>query len=329
MATILATSRSFGDGSRDLVHELERAGHTVLRGPSDHGVEALRDALSKADAWVAGTGAVTAEHLDAAPRLRVVARYGVGTEAVDTAAAAERGIVVTNTPGANSEAVADHAVALMLAALRSIVRGDRQVRQGDWAPIRGRELGALTVGIVGFGRIGRGVARRLRGFGARIVATDPVLTDEQLHDGGAEALDLAAMAAECDLITLHAPGGRTLVDEAWLQRLRRPIVLVNTARADLVDEAALERALRAGRVASYAADTLAGDTAGSASVLLAPDLADRVTVTPHLGAQTVEAVDGMGSIAVANALAVLEGRTPPNPVNEPDPAARRRREEQA
>lgn len=329
MATILATSRSFGDGSRDLVGELERAGHTVLRGPSDHGLEALRNALSRADAWVAGTGAVTGEHLDAAPRLRVVARYGVGIEAVDTAAAAQRGIVVTNTPGANSDAVADHAVALMLAALRSIVQGDRRVRRGDWAPIRGRELGALTVGIVGFGRIGRGVARRLSGFGTRIAATDPLLSAEQLRDGGAEPLDFEAMAAGCDLITLHAPGGRTLVDEHWLQRVQRPIVLVNTARADLVDEDALERSLREGRVASYAADTLAGDTAGPASVLLAADLAGHVTVTPHLGAQTVEAVDGMGSIAVANALAVLEGHPPPNPVNDPDPTARRRREEHA
>lgn len=331
MATILATSRSFGDGSRDLVGDLERAGHTVLRGPSDHGLDALREALASADAWIAGTGPVTAEHLDAAPRLRVVARYGVGTEAVDVAAATARGIRVTNTPGANSDAVADHAVALMLAALRSIAHGDRQVRRGDWRAVRGRELGALTVGIVGFGRIGRGVARRLGGFGSRIVATDPMLTDEQVRDGGAEPLDLAAMARECDLITLHAPGGQTLVDVGWLAGVARPLVLVNTARADLVDEAALAEALRDGRIAAFAADTLAGDTAGTASSLLADDLADRVTVTPHLGAQTVEAVDGMGSVAVANALAALEGIAPPNPVNDPDPAAlaARRREEQA
>lgn len=329
MATILATSRSFGGGSIDLAGDLERAGHTVLRGPSDHELDALRDALATADAWVAGTGPVTAEHLDAAPRLRVVARYGVGTEAVDVEAAAERGILVTNTPGANSDAVADHTVALMLAALRSIADGDRRVRSSDWTVVRGRQLGALTVGIVGFGRIGRGVAHRLSGFGSRIVAADPMLTDAQLREAGAEPMGFAEMASGCDLITLHAPGGQTLVDAAWLATLARPVVLINTARADLIDEEALAAALRARTVAAYAADTLIGDTAASASALLVEDLADRVTITPHVAAQTVEAVDGMGSMAVENALAVLEGRTAPNPVNEPDPAASRRRQETA
>lgn len=329
MATILATSRSFGGGSIDLADDLERAGHTVLRGPSDHGLDELRDALASADAWVAGTGPVTAAHLDAAPRLRVVARYGVGTEAVDVEAAAERGILVTNTPGANSDAVADHAVALMLAALRSIADGDRRVRASDWTVVRGRQLGALTVGIVGFGRIGRGVAQRLSGFGSRIVAADPMLSDEQLREAGAEPMGFAEMASECDLITLHAPGGQTLVDAAWLATLARPVVLINTARADLIDEEALAAALRSRTVTAYAADTLIGDTAASASALLVEDLADRVTITPHVAAQTVEAVDGMGSMAVENALAVLAGRTAPNPVNEPDPAASRRRQETA
>lgn len=327
MATILATSRSFGDGAVDLVGDLERAGHTVLRGPSDHALAALADALAVADAWVAGTGPVTAEHLDAAPRLRVVARYGVGFEAVDVEAAAARGILVTNAPGANSDAVADHAVALMLAALRGIADGDRRVRQGDWAVTRGRQLGALTVGIIGFGRIGRGVAQRLAGFGPRVLAADPMLDDAAVRAAGAEPATVAAMADACDLVTLHAPGGSVVVDAAWLASLTRPVVLVNTARPDLVDEAALAAALADGRVAAYAADTLAGDTAGLRSPLLDDALADRVTITPHLGAQTVEAVDGMGTMAVANALAVLEGRAAPNAVNDPDPEAARRREE--
>ncbi|WP_051222738.1 NAD(P)-dependent oxidoreductase [Agrococcus lahaulensis] len=321
MASILATSRSFGAGDRDLVAELEAAGHRVVRGASDHPVEGLRDALGEADAWIAGTGPVTAAHLDAAPRLRVIARYGVGVEAVDVAAATARGIVVANTPGANADAVADHAVALMLAALRSVAAGDRRVRAGDWSALRGRQLGALAVGIVGFGRIGRGVAARLQGFGPRILAADPLLDAPDVRSAGAEPVEFRAMAERCDLVSLHAPGGQVLVDAAWLDRLERPIVLVNTARADLVDEAALAAAIRDGRVAAFAADTLSGDTAASASPLLADDLADRVTVTPHLGAQTVEAVDAMGSMAVANALAVLEGRSAPHAVNRIDSPA--------
>lgn len=312
MAVVLATSRSFGSGDRDLTAELEAAGHTVLRGPSSHDLDELRDALGKADAWVAGTGPVTSEHLDAAPGLKVVARYGVGFEAVDVTAARERGVLVTNTPGANSDAVADHTVALMLAALRSVTAGDRGVRAGDWSVIRGRQLGSQRVGIVGFGRIGRGVAQRLTGFGSQVIASDPFLSDDDYRAAGVTGSDLSAIGQQADIVSLHAPGGQTIIDAAWLAALTHPIVLVNTARPDLIDEDALAHALRDGRVRAFAADTLRGDTAASDSPLLADDLADRVTITPHFGAQTVEAVDGMGSIAVDNALAVLDGRVPPN-----------------
>ncbi|MGO3649085.1 NAD(P)-dependent oxidoreductase [Agrococcus casei] len=314
MAVILATSRSFGSGDRDLTAELAAAGHTVLRGPSSHEIDGLREALGQADAWVAGTGPVTAEHLDASPGLKVVARYGVGTEAVDVAAARERGIVVTNTPGANSDAVADHTVALILTALRSITAGDRGVRSGDWSVIRGRQLGSQRVGLVGFGRIGRGVAQRLSGFGSSVIAHDPFLSDEDCAAASVSSATLETIGQQSDIVSLHAPGGQTVVDAAWLAALQHPIVLVNTARPDLIDEDALAAAMRDGVVRAFAADTLQGDTAASSSPLLAADLADRVTVTPHFGAQTVEAVDGMGSIAVDNALAVLDGRVPPNPV---------------
>jgi D-3-phosphoglycerate dehydrogenase len=314
MASVLATSRSFSSGSVDLVGRLADAGHTVAVGPAGHDLEELRPLLQDAVGWVAGTGPVTAAHFDAAPNLRVLARYGVGFEAVDVQAAVDRGIVVTNTPGANSGAVADHAVGLMLAVLRGTTEGDRRVRAGDWSVLRGRELGSLTVGIVGFGRIGQGVARRLSGFGSRILAHDPWMTDGQITAAGASPLDVASMSADCDIVTLHAPGGSTIIDRDWLSSARAGLIIINTARPDLVDEDALADALRAGAVAGFAADTLAGDTRGDASPLLAADLADRVIVTPHFGAQTVEAIDNMGSIAVANLLAVLAGETPPNPV---------------
>jgi D-3-phosphoglycerate dehydrogenase len=315
MARILATSRSFSSGSRDLLGELAAAGHEVAFGSPAHDLDDLGPELAQSDAWIAGTGPITAAHLDAAPRLKVVARYGVGFEAVDLGAAAERGILVTNTPGANSGAVADHAVGLMLAVLRGTVQGDRRVRAANWSVFHGRELGSLTVGIVGFGRIGQGVARRLSGFGSRIVAHDPWLGNDAIRAAGARPLDVAEMPAACDLVTLHAPGGTVIADAGWLASVGRGLVLVNTARADLVDEEALAAALRDGRVAGFAADTLAGDTAGRTSPVLADDLADRVVVTPHYGAQTVEAVDAMGSMAVENVLAVLAGVTPPFPVS--------------
>ncbi len=314
MGVILATSRSFSDGDVDLVARARDAGHEIVRGPAHHGLAELAPLLATAEGWIAGTGPVSDEHLAAAPHLRIVARYGVGTEAVDIAAAERRGIPVTNTPGANADAVADHATGLMLAALRHIPDGDRRVRAGDWSVRRGRELGAATVGIVGFGRIGQGVARRLSGFGPRLLASDPFVPAETIAAHGAEAVELDELFRTADLVTLHAPGGQVLVDAARLRDIPSGAIIVNTARPDLVDETALADALRDGRLAAYAADTLAGDTAASASPLLAADLADRVTVTPHLGAQTTQAVDNMGSLSLADVLAVLSGGAPAHPV---------------
>jgi D-3-phosphoglycerate dehydrogenase len=314
MAVILVTSRSFSDGELDLVGRAADAGHRIMRGPAHHDLAELRALLHGADAWIAGTGPVTDAHLAAAPKLKIIARYGVGYEAVDLAAAAARGIPVTNTPGANADAVADHAVGLMLAALRTIPDGDRRVRTGDWSVRRGRELGAATVGIVGFGRIGQGVAKRLSGFGPRLLASDPYVPADVMRDAGAEPTALDDLFRTADVITLHAPGGQRLVDAARLSGIRPGTVLVNTARPDLVDEATLALALGDGTLAAYAADTLDGDTAGSASPLLTAELADRVIVTPHLAAQTTQAVDNMGRMSLDDVIAVLHGDEPAHPV---------------
>ena len=314
MAVILVTSRSFSDGELDLVGRAADAGHRIMRGPAHHALDELRPLLHGADAWIAGTGPVTEEHLAAAPKLKIIARYGVGCESVDLGAAAGRGIPVTNTPGANADAVADHALALILAALRTIPDGDRRVRAGDWSVRRGRELGAATVGIVGFGRIGQGVTKRLSGFGPRILASDPYVPEDVVRDAGAEPASLDDLFRAADVITLHAPGGQRLVDAARLSGIRAGTVLVNTARPDLVDESALALALGDGTLAAYAADTLDGDTAASASPLLAAELADRVIITPHLAAQTTQAVDNMGRMSLDDVIAVLRGGEPRHPL---------------
>jgi D-3-phosphoglycerate dehydrogenase / 2-oxoglutarate reductase len=313
--TVVVTSRSFSSGRLDLVSRLEEAGLTVVRGSTTHDLESMRPGLRDAVAWIAGTAPVTAAHLAAAPGLRVVARYGVGVDAVDVAAAARAGVVVTNTPGANSEAVAEHAVALLFAVLRGVPAGDRRVRRDDWSVSRGRQLAGSVAGVVGFGRIGRGVVGRLQGLGCDVLVHDPYLAADDVVSAGATPVTLEQLCASAQAVSLHAPGGTTLVDGAWLVRCPAEQVVVNTARADLVDEPAVAAALRDGRLAGYAADTLAAEAgAGCASPLLADDLADRVVVTPHLGAQTREAVDTMGSLAVDDVLAVLAGRPPAHPV---------------
>lgn len=312
---VVVTSRSFGAAEPTALRQLTDAGLKVVRAGADHRPEELAALLPDAVAWIAGTAPVNAALLALGPQLRVVARYGIGVDAIDLAAATKRGIWVTNTPGANSEAVADLAVGLMLDVLRSITVGSGRLRAGEWSAIRGRELGACDIGLVGLGRIGQAVAIRLQGFGARISATDPGLTESVV--AGIPLVDLDTLAATSDVVSLHLPGGATLVDERWLARLRPGAVLVNTARADLVDEDALAAALADGRVAAYAADTLAEEHRVARSPLLADNLADRVLITPHLGAQTERAVARMTAMAAANVLAVLAGAQPPNPVNTP------------
>lgn len=314
MRTVVVTSRSFSSGDLDLKARLHDAGLQVVVAPPHHQVEDLRGPLADAVAWIAGTGPIGPEQIALAPQLKVIARYGVGYDSVDLAAAAERGIAVTNTPGANSDAVADHALALALAAMRSVVAGDRRLRGGDWSTIRGRELGSCVVGVVGFGRIGRGVAARFAGFGAVVLVHDPYVAETDIEEAGYSAVSLDELFTRSDIVSLNLPGGSVIVDANRLSIARAGQVLVNTARADLVDETAIVDALRARSLRAYAADTLAAEGVDAASPLLADDLADRVVVTPHFGAQTVEAIDRMGSLAVDGVLAVLGDRPPAHPV---------------
>ncbi len=314
VGSVVVTSRSFAVSDPVPQRDLEAAGLDVVRADSRHDVSELAEVLPDAVAWIAGTAPVTEAMLSLAPRLTVLARYGVGYDAVDVAAATRRGLWVTITPGASTDAVADLTIALLLDALRHVTVSASAVARGDWAVRRGRELGALTVGLLGFGHIGQAVARRLLGFGGRVLAVDPQLSSSPLLD--VELVDLARLAARSDVLSLHAPGGQLVLDRDRLSQLRAGVTVVNTARGDLVDEQALADNLRAGHVRAYACDTLASEHGrGTPSPLLAADLADRVLVTPHLGGQTDEAVTRMGRLAVGDVLAVLRGDPPPHPVN--------------
>lgn len=307
MSTVLVTSRSFGSGHADPEGLLRDAGLTVRWGDAGHDLEALRPLLAGATGWIVGVAPVCDDHLAAAPALQLLARYGVGADAVDLDAAARRGVVVTNTPGANAEAVADHTIALILAALRDLVVADQAARRGDWSARIGRELSACTIGIVGYGTVGRAVRRRLSGFGGEVLACDPYVPDADVP-----LLDLSDIAARADVLTLHTPPTRhPLVDRDLLERLPPNAVLVNTARGELLDEGAVAQALRTGRLGAVAVDVLTGGHAAGGPLLEAPN----VTVTPHIAGQTVEAVDRMGMAAAEECLRVLvRGEPPAHPV---------------
>jgi D-3-phosphoglycerate dehydrogenase len=308
-AQVIATSRSFGAVSREPIAILERAGLTWVRADTTHRLEDIAASLAHAVAWIAGTAPVTAAHMDLAPDLQVIARYGTGVDSVDLAAAAARGVIVTNTPGANAEAVADHTIALLLAALRHVVPGDQAMRAGQYPALRGRELGALTVGLLGFGRVGRGVARRLvGGFGARVLAYDPFVAPEVVRAGLAEPVaEVAHLASQVDVLSLHLPAAdRSVVDATLLGLVRPGCILINTARGDLLDEAAVAAALQRGQLGAAALDVLADEVGLRSPLLDAP----RTIITPHLGAQTVEAIDRMGCMAADEVVRVLAGQTP-------------------
>ncbi|TDD65562.1 hydroxyacid dehydrogenase [Jiangella aurantiaca] len=306
---VLVTSRSFGAGQADPEGILTGAGLRVVHGDPAHDTAALSPYLAAAAAWIAGAAPIRAEHFDLAPKLLIVARYGTGVDMVDLDAARARGIVVTNTPGANADAVAEHTLALLLASVRHVVEGDRTIRAGRSPRMVGRELGALTVGLVGVGHVGRAVARRLLALGATVAGSDPAVGPDELREIGLQWRSLDELVATCDVVSLHCPGGGSpVLGRDLLTRMRPGAIVVNTARPDVVDEFALAELLHAGRIGAAALDVLS--SAGS-PLLGAP----RTILTPHTAGHTVQAVDRMGMAAAAEVVRVIvDGEAPRHPV---------------
>lgn len=291
---VVVTPRSFA-----LHDEIEREVGEVRYQAGPLGADELIPLVADADGLLAGLDEIDERVLASAPRLRVVARYGVGVDRVDLEAAHRRGIVVTTTPGANANAVAELTIAFLFALARPFVSGRDALRAGEWRPLRGVELRGRTLGLVGLGRVGSLVAEKARALGMEVLAYDP-------HVHG--TVELERLQAESEFVSLHAPltdETRKLVDSAFLSRLRPGAVLVNTARGELVDESALVRALDAGHLRAAALDTLAGEPPPATHPLLHRD---DVLVTPHLGAATAESTAAMGRIALEELLAVLSGR---------------------
>jgi D-3-phosphoglycerate dehydrogenase len=312
---ILITSRSFSSGNLDLLAQLTAAGYDPKFADSKHDLTELTKELPDAIAWIAGTSKITADVMDLAQNLKIIARYGVGFESVDLVAARERGIVVTNTPGANSLAVAELTIGLAMNALRAISTSASQVRVANWSVIRGKQLDGSVVGIVGFGRIGRILAGKFKALGCEVWISDPFIDSEEIKEAGYIPKSIPEISTGAEIVSLNAPGDGAIVDKSWVSNATADQVIINSARAELVDESAIADGLRSGKLFSYAADTLQGEKDSANSPLMAEDISSKVTITAHLGAQTVEAVDLMGSMATANVLAILAGKPAINVVN--------------
>jgi len=303
MARVFVTRELPGDGIARL-----RAEHDVEVWPErmPPSPAALRDAVADAEGLLSLlTDRVDAELLDAAPRLRAVANYAVGTDNVDVDACRARGIAVGNTPDVLTDATADLAFALLLAAARRIVEGAREVRAGEWSTWHpghglGHDVHGATLGVVGYGRIGRAVARRAEGFDMDVI-----------HTG---AQPLTEVLARADFVSLHVPlkpETRHLIDAAALASMQPHAILVNTARGPVVDHDALREALTAGTIAGATLDVTDPEPLPADHPLLtAPNL----LVVPHIGSATRAVRARMTDLAVDNLLAALAGRPMPHAV---------------
>jgi D-3-phosphoglycerate dehydrogenase len=261
---------------------------------------------------------VTARVIDAADRLEVIGRAGVGVDNIDVEAATRRGVIVVNAPLANTISTAEHAFGLMLAVARNIPQGHAALRDGRWerSKLMGVELAGKTLGIIGLGRIGSEVARRARAFEMRVVAVDPYVSRDRAAQLGVEMVDLEALLAQSDFVSLHATlyeGMQGLINAERLAKAKPGVRIINAARGALIDEQALFDAVESGRVAGAAIDVFSKEPAVG-NVLATHD---RIVVTPHLAASTAEAQD-RAAMDVAEQIAdVLEGGTARFAVNAP------------
>jgi D-3-phosphoglycerate dehydrogenase len=269
----------------------------------------------EADGVLIQYGAFSRRVFAALPRLRVLVRYGVGVDGVDLAAATDHGVPVVNVPDYGTDEVATHAVALLLALARRIARLDRQTRAGGWDVFRVGPIGRLagrTVGILGVGRIGSAVARKLAGFDVRLLGCDPY---RAAFPPGVQPVALDRLLAESDYLTVHCPltpETRHLLDARALAAMKPSAVLVNTARGGVVDTAALVEALQAGVLAGAALDVLEQEPLDPTSPLLRME---QVVVTPHAAWYSEEARSDLKRRAAEEAVRVLRGEAPRSCVN--------------
>ena len=272
--------------------------------------------LDEADGWIVGHANVTASLLESLPRLKVIARRGVGYERVDTAAVKAAGKVATIAIGGNDASVADHTIALMLAVCRQLKQCQSGLAADDWTIPLGSDLYRKTVGVIGLGRIGQGVLRRLAGFDVKPLVCTP--HPDATHASGIAPdcfVDLETLLRESDFVSLHAPlnpATNGLIDEHALKLMKPSAVLINTARGGLVRDAQLLRALQENQLAGAGLDVFESESDPALSRVTQQLIKlPNVVATPHVGASTVEGLSRTNLIAAQCVVAVLEGRSPP------------------
>jgi D-3-phosphoglycerate dehydrogenase len=313
--TVVVTYGGFAFGHPEAGGALRAAGLELVISPrgTDRTPEQLTEVLGDAVAAIADADPFDADVLARARALRVIARTGVGLDSIDLEAASREGVVVTTTPGTNHETVADHTLALMLAALRNLRRLDASVRSGGWRDfsLPMSQLHGSTVGLVGYGAIGRAVGRRVKAFGAELLVHDPAGAEDD-----AELVDLDELLERSDAVSLHlplVPETTGLIDARRIGLMRPGAVLVNTSRGPLVDQEALIEALREGRLGGAGLDVFAVEPPGRGPVTELPN----VVTSPHCGGISAESNLAMSVMATESVLGALAGE-PTGAIANPD-----------
>jgi D-3-phosphoglycerate dehydrogenase / 2-oxoglutarate reductase len=285
--------------------------------------EEIIAALPEYDAWIVRSGTrPDREMIAAGKRLKVIGRAGMGVDNIDVPAATEHGVIVMNTPGANSMATAEQTLALMLAASRHTAHAHKSLAAGEWNRniYVGQELYGKTLGIIGFGRIGRLVATRAQAFGMHVLAVDPYVSEEDARQYSVTLVDLDELLPQVDYLTLHSAATAEtaqMINATTLGQMKDGVILVNVARGKLIDEAALLAALESGKVAAAALDVFASEPPTGSPLVGHP----KVTHTPHLGASSHEAQRNVSIEIAEQVVDALRGTGVRNAVNVPfDPS---------
>jgi D-3-phosphoglycerate dehydrogenase len=311
MGKVLAAARSFVK-SAEAKAVLEKAGLELVLNPYDRPLkeQELLNLIVGVDAMVTGMDEVTDAVIQAGlPKLKIIAKHGVGYNNVDIIAAKQHNVQVTITPGANTVSVAELAFGLMLSLARQIPVMDRSVKLGSWERLVGWELAAKTLGIIGLGSIGVEVAKRASAFGMKIIAYDLFPRDAWTEKYGVIYKSLSEVIAEADFLSLHAPATPEtvgMINKKALGTMKKSAVIVNTARGDLIIEDDLYEALTTGVVAGAGLDTFTQEPPLNSRLFTL----DNVVLTPHAGAATREAVTRMGVTAAEEIVRVLTGQQP-------------------
>ncbi|MGB4609648.1 MAG: phosphoglycerate dehydrogenase [Saccharofermentanales bacterium] len=264
--------------------------------------------IGDCDGYIAGLDNITEKVMLSAPKLKVISRYGVGIDRVDIKAASKRGIIVTNTPNSNSQAVAELAIASMFVLARNLVKLNNTTKEGQWVRSNGIELAEKTLGILGIGAIGSRVAKMAKGLGMEVVAVDPYGDAAFCKKIGIELLKNNDELYEIsDFISLHLPlldSTYHIIDSEVFSKMKKGAYLINVSRGGLIDENAAYQALQSGSLAGLALDAFEAEPPESSPLLSL----DNVFVTPHTGAHTIESTNLMGQMAVDNLISVLENK---------------------